>query len=122
MKPELLVFKRRRTLGKKSVPDTYFAVFDTEKQTSYFENFVGMLPQDPKAYFGRANYMPEFVKLFREESLHVAIQLLEGVLAKEHDKDAAQEIQKLLRKLTIERNVRVSEGRNSARIETVSVQ
>ncbi len=100
MKPALLVIRRRKLLGKKTLPDTYFAVVDSENSKRYPANFVCMLPQDPKSYLGRPSYMPEFVKLFRKESLHLALQILRSALAIEHDPEVAKEIQRLLRRLT----------------------
>ncbi len=99
MKPTLLILKRRKILGKKTLPDTYFAVVDSENPKRYPANFVCMLPQDPKSYFGRPTYMPEFVKLFRAESLQIAVQMLHSALAKGHDPEVVKDIQKLLRKL-----------------------
>ncbi len=100
MKPALFIVKRRRILGKKTLPDTYFAVVDSENPKRYPSNFVCMLPQDPKSYFGRPSYMPEFVKMFREASLQLAVQMLHSALAKEHDPEVVRDIQKLLRRLT----------------------
>ncbi len=100
MKPALLVIRRRRLLGKKALPDTYHAIVDSENPKLYPANFVCMLPQDPKSYLARPSYMPEFVKLFRDESLYLAVQMLHSALVKEHDPNSAKDIQKLLRKLT----------------------
>ncbi len=90
MKPQLLVLKRKKTSAIKTTVDYFFAVVDSELDLPYPRNYVCQLPQLGKY---RENGS-EFAKIFGEQSLEVAKNLLLTALQSESDPTARRMIAK----------------------------
>jgi hypothetical protein len=73
-----------------------FAVVDLDKSKKYPQNFVSLLPKNIKAAAKPANV---FQKLFGNESLKIAKQLLETALRKRPNPKTAQAIRERLKLL-----------------------
>jgi len=100
MKPKLYTFKRDELEHCDSRNRIYFVIVNIEKAKKYPANFVCVLP---KAKSSIVKPSTEFSRVFGEDSLRLAKQLLNKALKDEDDAEIRAEIQERLKFLKPDR-------------------
>jgi hypothetical protein len=94
MNPRLHIFKNENAIDYSQGRHIRFAVVDLDKSKHYPENYICLLPLDPRA---NPKAHTNFSKIFGNNSFELAKRLLTKAMKTEKDSEIKAEIKKRLR-------------------------